>query len=216
MVREYTDLGSLNKEIVKRSVALGLGLKHYYTGKPCPQGHLDFRRTISSSCVACSRDIAKRQREKHPEKTKEWWSKWYAKNNALVRLRRREDYNENPEYARAYRIAHREYYKERSKQYNLENRALRTSTEGKRRAKKISATPLWLSTQDFKEIESIYKECNKVSAETGVKHHVDHIIPLQGKIVCGLHVPWNLRVITAKQNLSKSNKLEINLSTGGY
>lgn len=77
------------------------------------------------------------------------------------------------------------------------------ATGAKRRAKKLNATPSWA---DFQAIHAVYKQ--RVSAEkaTGIKHHVDHIVPLQGQTVSGLHIAENLRVITAKDNIKKSNK----------
>jgi hypothetical protein len=78
-----------------------------------------------------------------------------------------------------------------------------------RRAKRLQAMPPWLSKKQLEEIGNIYRVCKKVSQTTGKEHHVDHVIPLQGENVCGLHVPWNLAIIPAKMNLSKSNKLQI-------
>jgi hypothetical protein len=77
-----------------------------------------------------------------------------------------------------------------------------------RRAKRLQAMPPWLSKKQLEEIQNIYRVCKKVSQTTGKKHHVDHVIPLQGNNVCGLHVPWNLAIIPARLNLSKSNKLQ--------
>lgn len=65
------------------------------------------------------------------------------------------------------------------------------------------ATPRWV---DHNKIILIYAESKRITTETGIQHHVDHIIPIQGKLVCGLHVHTNLRIIEAVENLSKNNK----------
>lgn len=74
----------------------------------------------------------------------------------------------------------------------------------RRRAAKLNACPSWV---DHKEIHKIYRRRAELARETGQEWHVDHIIPLQGEKVSGLHVPWNLQIITAHENLSKSNKM---------
>ncbi len=74
------------------------------------------------------------------------------------------------------------------------------------RAAKLLRTPTWLTFEQKLEIECFYYKSMRYEEETGIKHHVDHIVPLQGEDVCGLHVPWNLQVIPAKENLSKGNK----------
>lgn len=62
------------------------------------------------------------------------------------------------------------------------------------------ATPPWLTSAQWAEMNAVYHEARRLTAETGVPHHVDHIVPLKGRIVSGLHVPWNLRVLTAEEN----------------
>jgi len=84
-------------------------------------------------------------------------------------------------------------------------RASVVSCAAKRRATKLKATPAWLSEVHKAEIENIYEVCAKVSEKTGKPHDVDHIVPLQGENVCGLHVPWNLRILPASLNRSKGN-----------
>ena len=93
---------------------------------------------------------------------------------------------------------------ERKRQMDLEfaekNKALVTSYKAKRRATLRQAMPPWLTQDQVLEIRAIYAEAKRLSDETGVPHDVDHIVPLAGKIVSGLHVPWNLRAIPKIEN----------------
>ena len=83
--------------------------------------------------------------------------------------------------------------------YSKQNKGKKRSLQSKRRAVKLDATPNWLTTIDWLIIEYVYESCPH-------NFHIDHIVPLQGKTVCGLHVPWNLQAIPKLQNLSKSNR----------
>jgi len=105
-----------------------------------------------------------------------------------------------------YRDSCKDCDKAKNTKYRLENRAKLTALEGSRRASKINATPKWLTKEQLLEIESFYSEADTLSKTTNIQYSVDHIIPLQGKNVCGLHVPWNLRVITLMDNIKKGNK----------
>jgi hypothetical protein len=73
------------------------------------------------------------------------------------------------------------------------------------RASELNATPDWLTAIHKAQIAEYYEVATALEMQTGVKHHVDHIIPLKAKIASGLHVPWNLQVLTAIENLSKNN-----------
>lgn len=86
---------------------------------------------------------------------------------------------------------------------------VRASIQGARNATKACATPGWLTKADRERIASIYAEAATKSAGSGIPHDVDHIVPLRSKVVCGLHVPWNLRAIPAHENRSKSNNFEV-------
>lgn len=87
-------------------------------------------------------------------------------------------------------------------------KAMRCEMSNKRRARKINAT-LSLSSEHLQQIQDFYWLAKDLSTVTGEVYHVDHIVPLQGKNVCGLHVPWNLQVLPADINLSKGNRYDI-------
>jgi hypothetical protein len=99
--------------------------------------------------------------------------------------------------------------------YRERERIWRQNNPAKVKAKKIrhrtalgEATPGWLTDNQWDEMNEFYKEAQKLTEATGKVHHVDHVVPIQGKRVCGLHVPWNLQVLTATENLSKGNKFK--------
>ena len=79
-------------------------------------------------------------------------------------------------------------------------------TSKRRQRKKKAAIPKVLSKAQKLDIQKIYELCKQITLLTGVPHEVDHIVPICGKNVSGLHVPWNLRIITREENSKKSNK----------
>ncbi len=96
---------------------------------------------------------------------------------------------------------------------NAKNRALRAANPAKvaaerarRHAAKLRATPGWLNQAHHAEIDGIYHFAQVMTLITREQYHVDHEVPLRGRDVRGLHVPWNLAAIPASKNLLKNNK----------
>ena len=83
---------------------------------------------------------------------------------------------------------------------------VRADTKARRRKHRL-ATPKWLTREQKSEIRQLYQIAITMTKTTGEQYVVDHIVPLRSEFVCGLHVPWNLRVIPRQENLLKSNKL---------
>lgn len=100
--------------------------------------------------------------------------------------------------------------RERSRRWVRENTARAVARARLREISKTRATPPWVDRQ---AITAVYQAAADLTTQTGVKHHVDHIIALRGRTadgrpVSGLHVPWNLRAIPATENLRKSNRVD--------
>ena len=126
-----------------------------------------------------------------------------AETTKAYRLANKED---RAEKAKVYYQANKERIAERGKAYNLANKDACNTKTAKRRAAKLERTVSW---SDSNAIKALYTEAQRLTEETGEQHHVDHIIPLQGELVSGLHVENNLQVLTAYDNLSKSNTFNI-------
>lgn len=163
-------------------------------------------------------------------KEQEYKYQWYLKNKEKALKRSKEHYQNNKEKKIAYqkewrennREKHREYSKEwnkanperaslRLKEWYKKNPGIRSFYSSQRKAQVSRATPVWLTSYDVLRIQCIYQLCAMRNKESDIQWHVDHEIPLRGKTVCGLHVPWNLRVIPASENMAKGNKYNGNI-----
>lgn len=149
----------------------------------------DHRKDKNKAYREAHKEIIKEKRKVYDEGNKEKRAAYHERNAD----RRKLYYEMNKERIKAY---YRLYIAAKRAEY-----AARTI---KRKALKLKATPVW---SDLNKITKIYRCCKQLSEITGVKHHVDHIVPLKGKTVCGLHVEYNLRIITATENLGKGNRL---------
>lgn len=184
-----------------RAEAKAQGASHYFTGEPCKHGHIAPRKT-KGACVECLKVEWQKAADTRAayfraynqrEDTKERKHEWYQENREQVIQ------------AAATRPAHvkREYqaaWKERNVVW------VRADTKARRR-KHRSAMPPWLSPAQKKQIRELYKVAITMTKTTGEQYVVDHIHPLRSDVLCGLHVPWNLRVVTQAENLKKSNSL---------
>lgn len=140
---------------------------------------------------------------KNKEKILNDRKKYYAKNKKLVIARVLSWSNKNIDKKRMYL---RNHYNKNKIEYLVKS--------SRRRAGIDMATPSWLSAIELAQIQEMYDIAAAKRIQTGIDYHVDHICPLNGKNVMGLHVPWNLQVITKFENLSKGNRIVCDYAFG--
>lgn len=184
-----------------RAEAKATGAKYYFTGEPCKHGHIAPRKT-KGACVEC----LKVEWEKGNAARAEYFRQY---NQSEAGKEAKQEYYERNRETVIARAAARPLEEKRVFQKAWKDKNVlwvRADTKSRRR-KHRQASPPWLTRQQKSEMRELYKIAMTMTKTTGEKYVVDHIVPLRSDTVCGLHVPWNLRVITQEENLKKSNKL---------
>ena len=187
--------------IFRLNEAKKLGLDFYDNGKPCKNGIFGMKKTKQEGkcfCSACYKEtkdrVVKWQEKKRREngiaprslsqqtkqEKKEVYKKWLERNRAKINEQQRKWRQSNKEKLRPYQSA-----------YN---------------AIRWKRTSIPLAKLHLEQIVKVYEKRDYKTKQTGIEHHVDHVVPILGKNICGLHVPWNMQIIPAKQNRIKSNK----------
>jgi hypothetical protein len=160
-----------------------------------------YRATLNPAALrAYNRDynLANRARLTHQKKA------YHAAHRDEDRTRAKAYYAANQESIKAYWARNKAKTAKRGAAYKQANRGRYTAHQRKRDAVRLKAMPAWA---DPKAIAAVYREAARLTRETGVQHDVDHICPLQGKTVCGLHVDYNLQILTHVENMRKHNKV---------
>ena len=159
-----------------------------------------------SECKACNKEHNAEYRAANPEKRKEYDANYRADNSEKIREYQVEYRAANPDYHAEYYAANIEKIKDYQAEYQKANPEKFRANCANRRAVELEAIPSWLTQEDYKAMQDIHKEAARLTKETGIKHEVDHIHPLRGKLICGLQCPSNLQILTRSENRSKSNK----------
>lgn len=179
-------------------------LSEFYKRVGSPDGH-------RNDCKDCRKQSSLKNyfanHENKKAKNMEYYKKRKAANPDLwvaVYAKRREV---SLATSKTYYLNNIEERKAKQRAWSKVNRGTANALSKRYKLKKTNATPVWLSEFDLLAMKCKYQVAAMLNRHGVEAWHVDHIIPIRGKDVCGLHVPWNLQVIPAKDNLAKSNRV---------
>ena len=194
---------------MKRAEAKLLGLKIYNTGKPCKHGHFADRYTAGAKCVACASIQSVEWRIANPEKHSASMQKWIENNRELhgTRVKRWQAANKDKvrKDAKSWVKANPEKVKAKHLRHIRKHPDAYTARSVASVAKRAKRVPQWLTLDDRWMMREAYKLAKLRTQLFGFTWEVDHIIPLRGAFVSGLHVPTNLQVIPKSENRNKRN-----------
>lgn len=193
-----------------------MSLKNYFTGKPCKHGHISTRNIHGGGCNECSRIGAAKFRAENPDYQKSVNAKYYAKNSEKCREQSRawrsrnkdkvsdrnrgyyySDLDSSRKRVRDLARKNRETRNEKCKEWRKNNAPRKREYDRRRYANKLMATPVWFE-KDL--VMTVYEKAANMGFE------VDHIVPLNSDIVCGLHCWDNLQLLEREINVSKNNR----------
>lgn len=170
--------------------------------KPCKRGHVGKRSPKTGKCTECCSILYREKYEQDPERFKRSRNKWYHENKEKAQESTKKWRNANPEKlnqsVRNWQETNKSQMLATAKVYRSRNLKAHSARQSQRRAAKLQRTPKWVNLEELKQF---YLEC-----PAGLT--VDHVIPLQGELVSGLHVPSNLQYLTMVENTKKNNKFD--------
>lgn len=231
---QMLDLSSLPKTLAAAKADMH---NLYYTGVPCKHGHDTYRYVKDRACSQCVKLKVKRlstigggNSRRWAKKTSEQLAKIYEKRKTYYaktvdsRLeKKRRSYaklSQDPAWMEARRKKVNAYRSEHGRKSEVPNpvvkkrykqtpngKAKSRALDAQRRAAKLQRTPRWLTADDFWMLEEAYALAQLRSRMFGFSWHVDHVYPLQGRIVSGLHTPFNVQVIPGIENVRKANRM---------
>lgn len=192
-------------DLISKQAAMSVGANRYFTGQPCKHGHVAERFVSSRCCIDCLKERSAAWRKSNPDKCAAMRHNWAEQNperNAQIKAAWNKAHPQaQAKRARAWFLANREQANAASKKWMMENPGKVNARAARLRAERMQRTPAWA---DLGQIDQIYIAARQMR-ESGQCVDVDHVVPLRGKRVSGLHVQNNLQILPTTINKSKSN-----------
>lgn len=206
----------MDQKIISRRDAISAGLTRYFTGKPCRKGHVSVRGTSGGSCIACRGYLTTRTDQRKlaiEEGMRRYFTGMKCRRGHIaerftitgicVECSKENNIKHKEKgliATKKWQSKNNEHIREVGKKYRQANPHKMRAAVARRWAEKLKATPIWADHEKIAEIYSLAIKTGK---------HVDHIIPLRGKLVCGLHVHNNLQPLDPIANKRKGNSVDL-------